>query len=161
MRYLIDSNVFIEARDRYYHFDVVPGFWNWIEDQHGCGVMYSISNVFDELTRRRDDLSSWARRIPKEFFQMPDESTQDSMARLAHWAVNHDNYTDLAVQEFLQSADFVLAAHAHAHGFTVVSQEVSAPASKARVKLPDACIAVDVECILTWQWLARCKARFG
>lgn len=25
--YLLDSNVFMEAKNRYYAFDIVPGFW--------------------------------------------------------------------------------------------------------------------------------------
>ena len=27
MKYLLDSNVFIEAKNRYYAFDICPGFW--------------------------------------------------------------------------------------------------------------------------------------
>ena len=29
--YLLDTNVFIEAKNRYYSFDLAPGFWEWLE----------------------------------------------------------------------------------------------------------------------------------
>lgn len=30
MAYLLDSNVLIEAKQRYYDFGVCPGFWEWL-----------------------------------------------------------------------------------------------------------------------------------
>ncbi len=29
--YLFDANVFIEAKNRYYAFDICPGFWEWMD----------------------------------------------------------------------------------------------------------------------------------
>ena len=34
MMYLLDSNVFIEAKNRHYPFDVVPAFWDWLVRAH-------------------------------------------------------------------------------------------------------------------------------
>ena len=30
MMFLIDANVLIEAKNRYYAFDIAPGFWYWL-----------------------------------------------------------------------------------------------------------------------------------
>ena len=30
MRYLLDSNVFIQAKNLHYGFDFVPAFWDWL-----------------------------------------------------------------------------------------------------------------------------------
>jgi len=30
MPYLLDSNVFIEAKNKYYRFSLCPGFWDWL-----------------------------------------------------------------------------------------------------------------------------------
>lgn len=160
MKYLIDSNVFIEARDRYYSFEMVPGFWRWVEERHREGMFFSVTKVKDELIHRKDDLAEWVRALPEGFFLEPDSKTFESMALLSDWTDNHPTYNDLAVQEFLGSADYILAAHAHAHKFEVVSQEVAAPRSKTRVKLPDACDCLGVECRQTFDWLKRCEARF-
>lgn len=36
--YLLDTNVLIEAKNRYYAFDLAPGFWAWIGEAHRQGV---------------------------------------------------------------------------------------------------------------------------
>jgi len=59
MNFLLDTNVFIEAKNRYYAFDICPGFWDWMDS--ACGVkVASIVNVREELTRGDDELSAWA-----------------------------------------------------------------------------------------------------
>ncbi len=32
--YLLDANVFIDAKNRYYGFDIVPAFWDWLQQAH-------------------------------------------------------------------------------------------------------------------------------
>ncbi len=38
MRYLLDANVFIEAKNLYYAFDICPGFWTWMDSVVGGRV---------------------------------------------------------------------------------------------------------------------------
>ena len=47
--YLIDSDVFIDAKNRHYGFDIVPAFWTWIEQQHRAGRVYTVQRVADEV----------------------------------------------------------------------------------------------------------------
>lgn len=35
--HLVDANVLIEAKNRYYAFDIAPGFWAWLEQGHRTG----------------------------------------------------------------------------------------------------------------------------
>lgn len=49
--YLVDSNVLIEAKNRYYAFDIAPGFWEWLERAHRTGCVFSIEKVEEELLR--------------------------------------------------------------------------------------------------------------
>jgi len=56
MAYLLDSNVFIRAKNDYYGFDICPAFWDWIEQAHGSGVVYSVEAVYDELVAGDDEL---------------------------------------------------------------------------------------------------------
>ncbi|MBF0147506.1 MAG: DUF4411 family protein [Magnetococcales bacterium] len=46
--YLLDSNVFIEAKNRYYAFDICPGFWEWMNDS-GSKKHIKIPNICKEL----------------------------------------------------------------------------------------------------------------
>lgn len=69
------------------------------------------------------------------------------MRELAAWAADAGwKYRQDAVDEFLDSADLKLIAHALTSGATVVTREQSAPESKKKIKIPDACNAFGV----TW-----------
>lgn len=57
MPYILDTNVFIEAKDYYYMFDVCPGFWEWLVIQNKKGVVYSVRAVNDELQKGSDRLA--------------------------------------------------------------------------------------------------------
>ena len=41
MKYLVDANVLIEAKNRYYAFDIAPGFWKWLNQAHAQGTVSS------------------------------------------------------------------------------------------------------------------------
>lgn len=58
MAYLLDSNVFIQAKNFHYGFDFCPGFWDWIDHSHADGTVLSIEKVYDELASGDDELSS-------------------------------------------------------------------------------------------------------
>jgi hypothetical protein len=59
--YWLDANVFIQAKNGPYGFDIVPGFWEAIEDFAKLGVIRSPVRVLAELTHhQKDDLSKWA-----------------------------------------------------------------------------------------------------
>jgi hypothetical protein len=56
-------------------------------------------------------------------------------------------------------ADYWLVAHALAHRFTVVTHEV--PSESARkIKIPNACLGLDVQFVTPFQMLSRERARF-
>jgi hypothetical protein len=50
MAYLLDTNVFITAKQRYYGFQLCPGFWDWLIDANGRGLVFSHQQVLSELT---------------------------------------------------------------------------------------------------------------
>ena len=60
MPYLLDSNVFIQAKNLHYGMDFCPGFWDWLVQKNKEGQLYSIEKVKDELQAIDDDLSKWA-----------------------------------------------------------------------------------------------------
>lgn len=160
MAYLLDANVFIEAKNVYYSFDVCPAFWAWIDDACRRGVVCSVERIRLEIEQGQDELSEWvaddARRIP--MFRAPDQATLASVAQLSQWASNN-NFKAAAVAEFLSSGDLYLIADAHAHGDTVVTRERYAPDTK-RVKIPNVCQAFDIPCVPPFQMLKDENARF-
>jgi hypothetical protein len=63
MAYLLDANVFIEAKQRYYGLDFCPAFWQWLIEQNAAGRVFSIEKFEDEIFARADELSAWARAV--------------------------------------------------------------------------------------------------
>jgi predicted nucleic acid-binding protein len=156
--YLIDTNVLIEAKNRYYAFDMVPGFWDWLKKAHLAGDVRSIKPVEQELVAGSDDLAAWASKYPS-FFDPIDAATSSGFSRLTAWA-NSRNYDQRAINEFTgQNADYMLIAHAMAHRFTVVTNERPSPDSRKRILIPDACAAMGVNVSDTFTMMRRCGVR--
>jgi len=155
--YLLDANVFIQAKNLQYGFDFCPAFWDWLDEQSVAGHVGSIEKVLDELKAGGDDLSTWAIARPGLFAQ-PDTPVVESLQAVSRWAASV-HYDPAAVSTFLQDADYYLVAHAHAHGLTVITHEVPANSVK-KIKIPNACIALQIKCMSPYEMLRVEHARF-
>lgn len=155
--YLLDANVFIQAKRLHYGFDFCPAFWSWLEREHANARVFSIEGVFDELVAGADDLASWA-QTRRDLFLRPDSGTVSSLSATSAWAT-HQQYDPAAVNTFLQVADYYLVAQAHALGFTVVTHEIAANSVK-KIKIPDACMGLGVRSVTPYSMLRSERARF-
>ncbi|SPT52850.1 Uncharacterised protein [Actinomyces bovis] len=152
--YLVDANVLIEAKNRYYAFDIAPGFWDWLSQAYGEGRVFSIDAVRKEILQGEDELSQWA-KIHREFFHPLDQKTTPFFSKLSIWTQSQ-NFTPAARDAFTaEAADYLLVAFAAAHACTVVTHETAGSGSRKRVKIPDACKALDVKCVNTFEMLRR------
>lgn len=152
--YLVDANVLIEAKNRYYAFDIAPGFWAWLDHAHARGTVFSIERVGEELRHGDDELAEWA-KTHRSFFYPIDQPTTSFFTRLSAWAQSR-NFTQAALDEFsADAADYLLVAFAAAHTCTVVTHETAGSGSRKRVKIPDACQALDVTWVNTFEMLRR------
>jgi len=158
MAYLLDANVFIEAKNRYYGMDFCPAFWGWLTAQNAKGTVFSIEKVADELASGSDDLSVWAAQRGVSFFVPPDEKLLTALSTVSEW-VSKQQYRPAAISMFLQDTDYYLVAHALAHGHTVVTHEVPSDGVK-RVKIPNVCIGMKVKCMTPFEMLRKERARF-
>ena len=141
--YLVDSDVFITAKNLYYSFDICPGFWKCVVHHHREGRVFSVDRVRSELLagHKKEDLVRWVRDIVPEGFFLPVDT--DVVARaymdIMMWVQRHPRYFDHAKAKFATGADGCLVAYAQAHSATVVTNEQSAPESRKEIKLPDVC----------------------
>jgi hypothetical protein len=155
--YLLDTNVFITSKNTHYGFDIAPGFWDWIDKAHADGAICSLDKIKDELDAVQDDLTKWAAsRVP--MFLPIDQATVTSISQLATW-VNSSDYRPAAKATFLSSADHQLIAYAHAHNHTVVTHELSEPQNRRKIKIPDACAQMGVQCTNLFEVLRAENAR--
>jgi hypothetical protein len=158
--YLIDSDVLIDAKNRHYGFDIVPGFWEWLENAHLAGSVFVVQKVADEVQQGGDELASWMKRQPGSFKIQADASDQPSLKILAEWVNDHPRYTASAKSTFLSAGDYFLVAQARNLSYVVVTQETPQPDSKGSIKIPDACTAVGVTCTTPFEMLRREGASF-
>lgn len=160
MRYLLDANVFIQAKNRAYGFDICPGFWKWIDKMHAAGKLASIEKVGDELRAGDDKLAEWAKEKDDDFFLPIDAAVIPSLTEVSTWVDSQPQFTQAARAQFAAVADYYLVAFAHASGDRIVTHEVHRPAAKKVVKLPTVCIGMGVKFSTPWEMLRAEKARF-
>lgn len=159
MAYLLDSDVFIQAKNLHYGFDFCPAFWDWLIEQNENGNVFSIEKVGDQLAAVEDELSEWAKERGEAFFLPPDEALLAAFPVVSAWVTSQKKYRQSAINTFLQDADYYLIAHAKAHAMTLVTHEVPADAEK-RVKIPNVCVGVKVKCMSPFEMLRTERARF-
>ena len=152
--YVLDTNVFIDAANAYYAFDLAPGYWDFLVQLFDSDHAVSIKSVYDEIDSASDDdpLKVWA-KLNRQYFVAPDSRVVARYQQVMKWA--KDNYEAPAVSDFQRVADSWIVAHALANGWVVVTHEKSAPRSKKRIKIPDACAACGVECLTPFTMLRQ------
>jgi hypothetical protein len=162
MGYIVDTSVLIDAKDDYYAFDLCPGFWEWLELEAEAGEVVSIEMVRKEIEGGADELTAWAKRQSRDFFKAEDAACAEAMKRVSEW-VQAGDFKDAAKREFLAGADPHVIAYALAHDHTVVSHEVHNAGNaqeRKRVKVPTACLGLNVRCEFMFPWLLARGARF-
>lgn len=158
MTYLLDANVFIQAKNLHYGLDFCPAFWEWLIENNATGQVFSIDKVADEIAAGADELTDWMQNFGNVLCLKTDTQTAAQFGKVSTWATGQQ-YEPAAINTFFQVADFYLIAHALAGGHTVVTHEVPANSTK-RIKIPNACIGLDLRFMTPYEMLRREKAKF-
>lgn len=160
MVYLLDANVFIQAKNLHYGFDFCPAFWDWLIQKNNEQIVFSIEAVCDELTVGDDSLSNWAKSNKKKLFLPPDHITVSKFPVVSKWANDPSlKYEAGAINQFLRVADYYLVCHGLGHQMTIVTHEKSRN-SKKQIKIPDACQGLGVHFVNPFEMLRLEKANF-
>lgn len=158
MTYLLDANVFIQAKNLHYGLDFCPAFWQWLLDNNATGQVFSIDKVADEIAAGGDDLTDWARDHGNGLFVKTGAAVAAQFGAVSTW-VTQQQYEPAAINTFLQVADYYLIAHALADRHILVTHEVPANSVK-RIKIPNVCIGLGVRFMTPYEMLRRERARF-
>jgi len=158
MAYLLDANIFIQAKNLHYGLDFCPAFWEWLIIKNASRKVLSIEKVADELEAGADELASWASERGPDFFLKPDNAILPALGIVSQW-VTGQGYEPAAINLFLQVADYYLVSYAYAHSHIIVTHEKASPSTK-RVKIPDICIGLGIKCMTPFEMLRVERARF-
>jgi hypothetical protein len=156
--YLLDANVFIQAKNLHYGFDFCPAFWEWLIESNRAKKVFSIDKVADEIIAGSDELTDWMRNNAGDMFIATDTRAAFEFGKVSEWTMEQ-NYEPTAIHTFFQVADFFLIAHVLTGGYVVVTHEVYANSTK-RIKIPNVCIGLGLRFMTPYEMLRREQARF-
>jgi hypothetical protein len=159
MAYLIDTDVFIAAKNLHYGMDFCPAFWDWLAPANASHRLLSIRAVFDDLAAGEDELADWAKARDEGFFVPPAGPDLVALGRVAQFINDQQTYTAAAKQGFLACSDYFVVSQALAGGHTVITHE-KPENSVNRIKIPSVCVALGISYTTPWQMLRTERARF-
>ena len=161
-QYVLDANVFIQAHQKYYAFDLCPGFWMALVRKHEVRRVCSIDKIKSELIDLNDHLTKWVKdKVPESFFKgTADRAVTEIFRDVVNWVQNEPQFKSEAKAEFSSKADGWIVAYAKANGLVVVTHEVFAPDAKKKVKIPNVCVEFDVDYCETFEMLRELDIRF-
>jgi len=159
LKYLLDSNTYITAKNFYYGMDFCPAYWDWLDQQFSLGIVASIDMIGKELKAGNDELAKWVKERPHHFIANDDEETQILFAEIIGFVMAGD-YSAASRDAFLDKGDPWIIAKAKAIGATVVTHEALLPPNTTRVKIPNVCKKFEVPCMNTFQFLRELSAKF-
>lgn len=146
MSYCIDTSVFIDAGERYYPPDIVPGFWENLDAMIIAGRFSAPEMLITELEKKDDQWRQWVYER-KDILTVPMDSTQieamqDVMAVYSTQGIDANRIT----------GDPFFIALALARGLTVVTSEQR---RKGGAKIPKICDALGVKSISLLEMMRR------
>lgn len=136
--FLLDASVFIQAAQRYYAFDLAPGFWEALITHAEKQDLCSIDRVRDELLRGNDDLAEWAREKFRDYFMSTsDYDVLEQYSKIMEWTDQNGQFDRPAKEDFARddNADAWLVAYAKTKNLYVVTQEVFNPKIRRRIPM--------------------------
>ncbi|MCU8010459.1 DUF4411 family protein [Shewanella sp. SM87] len=160
MKYLLDSNTFIEAKGRYYGMAICPAYWAWLLKAYEKGQVCSIEFVKEELIHYGDDLSDWVKAHKHIFFSESDAATQKAFVEVVNIVYSMSQMNAGTHEEFLSGADPWLIAKAMVLGATIVTHERYDVMIKKKILIPNICERVGVKYLNTFDMLHELEAEF-
>jgi hypothetical protein len=163
--YIIDSNFFIQAHRVSYPLDVAFSFWNKVKQLAIDGKIISIDKVENEICDKNDALAEWCiENLPENFFK-DTSHVMEAYGQVSAWAISRsDHYMLNALNEFLDAdeADAFLVAYALTDPLArvIVTHEISEPNRKNKIKIPEACNALNVQYVNTMEMFRQLKETF-
>lgn len=159
MKYCLDTNVFIEAWQKYYRPGLCPGYWDVLNELGKEEMIFIPVAVFDEVAKTEDELSKWleASDIPVK------DDTVEVIQCLKEIYDFDPSHLDLVDNKRGRSlADPWVIAHALAGGAVVVTKEdrITSPLTK-KIAIPNVCDNMNIIVMNDFELLQKLNIRFS
>lgn len=140
MKYSIDTSALIEGWYRRFPPDIVPGFWDNLDELIQNGNLKATQEVLVELEKKHDVIHNWVKER-ENLFILIDEEIQFVVREILS---NHKTLIDSRRNR--SSADPFVIALAKINSSIVITEELPTQ-SDNRPHIPDVCDALNIEYI--------------
>lgn len=156
--YCLDTNFFIEGWNKYYSPDFCSSYWKIVEKLGSKGVLFVPQEVKKEIDKVDDKLKEWFK--DKSFLvKKIDVNVQKCLKQLYAKDESHKYLANNVKARSL--ADPWVVAHAMAERAVVVTREFSSNSpNPKKVKIPDVCRNMGVECIDDFAFIKQMNIQF-
>lgn len=147
-KYVLDANVFIEPAKKYYAFDLVPKYWNYLCTCVENGMMCSIDKVRDELLQDQQ-LINWANTKFPRWESTKNAEAVNEFRNITEFFKSNQHYTKGAKDNFANKskADAWVISYAKINNCIVVTDERWNQERRRQIPIPNACNILGVEWI--------------
>lgn len=153
-KFCIDTNCLIEAKNRYYAFDILPRFWDLILECCNKNIILIPDSVYEELKKgyKDEELLKWARQNKQILFTPLEPEMFQIVGSISNFVMN--NFRKEKADVFLKGKDLEIISFAKYKNLVLVTQEIRTNLNNskdkngkfnARVKIPNICEIFDVE----------------
>lgn len=157
--YCFDTNVLVQAWNHYYAPEICQSYWDVLNKFGERGIVFVPGEVYDEIQKIDDNLAKWLRDS-----RIPVRETDGQVTKHLTEIYAKDRKHRLLVEDTKQRslADPWVIAHALRADAVVVTKEnkETNPASK-RIKIPNVCEKMGVECINDFEFIKRFNIQFS
>lgn len=140
MIYSADSDVFIESWQRDFPPDILPGFWERLDELIAEGHLRAAEEVIREIERKDDALTAWIKDRPALGVPI-DDTVQDAVTEILG---THPRLLD--TRRSRSGGDPWAIALAKVNRCTVVTKERPSGSAR-RPHIPDVCTHYGIRCI--------------
>lgn len=157
-KYCLDTNVLIQAWQKYYSPKICPDYWNLLDSLGSQDIIFMPEMVYGEIVRTDDDLSRWLKKskIP---IKKIDESVAKCLKDIYSAGPNHKFLVDNTKARSL--ADPWVIAHALKENAIVVTKEEKVTKSNTtKIKIPNVCDKMNVSWINDFQLIEELGIKF-
>lgn len=152
-KFCLDTCVYVEGWNRYYSMELCPHYWEILDSLGQQGIIFSPIEVRREIEKEDDGLFSWISDKPYLFKDI----TVEVQEILREIMASHGRLVDSIKQRSV--ADPWVIAHAIIEDAIVVTKE-SISGSSRRIKIPDVCLELGVQCINDFDFAKRVGISF-
>jgi len=150
--YCIDTSALIDLRNRFYPPDIFQSLWKDIEDLIKQGLLIAPQEVYDEISKKDDELLEWARRFKFMFENLDTFQSEEAKTVMTDFP----NLVDPFKQ--IPDADPFVIALAKTKNWKVITSEKHG--SSSHPKIPDACRRYGISCLSLIEFFRECGFKY-